>query len=92
MSVRPSASSFICLSVRMEQVGFHWTISLLHGHSPHSSLKPAVRPDKFAYCTVQFRESLQQFGLRKLWKEVFPILCASKTMEIFHQEHVPVTH
>ena len=51
----------------MEQVGSHWTVALLHGHSPHSSLQRAVRLVEFSYCGAEFRER----GLRKLWKEVF---------------------
>jgi len=92
LSVHPSTSPSICLSVRMEHVGSHWTVSLLHGHSPHSSLQLAVRVVEFSYCCAKFRESFEERVLRKLWKEVFSILYASKTMEIFHHECVPETH
>jgi len=70
----------------MEQVDSHWTVALLHGHSPHSSLQRAVRVVEFSYCGAKFRDSLEKRGLRKLWKEVFSILYASKAMEIFRHE------
>jgi hypothetical protein len=38
---------------------------------------------------AKFRESLEKWGLWKLWKEVFSMSYASKTMEIFHQNYVP---